>query len=509
MTLQGKAIVFIFVTLALVLTLIFCTYTFQQLQTEQIRQELLSDRTQNLQFLLAANGGKIRQWYEGSLNFSVFSELLSGHPKLETLKRLEETLQSLGLDGIWVQNQAQQTVLSVNRMEVLPPELNYRDLFAVVNYRNFYMWKNQQLIEYHVHALIVDRDAIGYIIVARVWSPTFLRSLAQTIHAQVVPIANPSGAISLLDENGKNIGSLAVDLVPGALDQLRTTGLQYSLALFAIIVIGSSLLIYTSVVLVVRPISKLTDALKTKQTQNLKSILNNKDEFGQLAQLVVLFFGQQATLETTVEQYKRTAETLQQVQTQLKESYAERIRLGRDLHDGIIQSLFAMGLQIENLRKKHITADAQLMLLRDSMNSTIRDIRSFIAGIEPDHAQHDLVTEIHQFVREFQDERITVTLLENVQREVNKATRQQLYYIVKEAVANAMKHSNATKIVVQVSLGLQYVQITIVDNGCGFVPTAESLGRGLQNMQQRTEALGGKYVLTSTPKGTEVSITLA
>jgi signal transduction histidine kinase len=196
------------------------------------------------------------------------------------------------------------------------------------------------------------------------------------------------------------------------------------------------------------------------------------------------------------------------VQDLLKESHAERIRLGRDLHDGIIQSLFAIGLQIENLRKKIPTHEPQLALLRDSMNDTIADIRAFISGIEADHAQHDLVTEITKFVAEFQDPRIEVQLLENVQREVSKPIRQQLYYIVKEAVANAARHSHAAKILVQISLGIQYIQVMVRDNGCGFSISQASSGRGLCNMRERTEALGGKFVLTSTPQGTEISITL-
>jgi signal transduction histidine kinase len=86
--------------------------------------------------------------------------------------------------------------------------------------------------------------------------------------------------------------------------------------------------------------------------------------------------------------------------------------------------------------------------------------------------------------------------------------RHHFFLVIKEALNNVLKHSEASEVRVEVQVDAGRIKVLIEDNGCGFeesAPPAGRKGNGLQNMRKRMSALGGEMSLTSIPgKGTRL-----
>jgi signal transduction histidine kinase len=93
---------------------------------------------------------------------------------------------------------------------------------------------------------------------------------------------------------------------------------------------------------------------------------------------------------------------------------------------------------------------------------------------------------------------------------INRDTSRQIYLITKEAVNNAIKHSNATKIIVEAVIQNNLLTLKISDNGRGFVNANEiSTGNGLLNMKSRAKQISGSLIITSELNcGSTVSLLL-
>jgi signal transduction histidine kinase len=88
-------------------------------------------------------------------------------------------------------------------------------------------------------------------------------------------------------------------------------------------------------------------------------------------------------------------------------------------------------------------------------------------------------------------------------------TRETLFRIAQEALANVARHSSASSVNVFLGYGANTVTLTINDNGRGFDASAQHSGLGLHSMQERAEALGGSFAVESTPgEGTKIVVTL-
>src|SRR4051794_4130167 len=112
-------------------------------------------------------------------------------------------------------------------------------------------------------------------------------------------------------------------------------------------------------------------------------------EIGTLAKLAESSAAQGAELHRERDVRRRAEEDAQLKQHLLAQSFDEKIRLGRDLHDGIIQSLYAVGLTLESVRALVKTdpaqADRRLEETRASLNNAIREVRAYITGLTPDN----------------------------------------------------------------------------------------------------------------------------
>jgi signal transduction histidine kinase len=197
----------------------------------------------------------------------------------------------------------------------------------------------------------------------------------------------------------------------------------------------------------------------------------------------------------------------------------ERERIGMDLHDGIIQSIYAVGLTLEytKLMANEDPADVfrHIEEAIGGLNAIIRDIRAYILDLQPARFQSaSLVEGLELLVREFKantlvdaDLKVEPEALESLGRESAAA----LLHIVQEALANAGKHARASRVWVSVRLDDRRVALHVIDNGKGFDMQREhaSLGHGLQNMNERARQVGGDLEIASSPgEGTTVTVRL-
>jgi signal transduction histidine kinase len=93
--------------------------------------------------------------------------------------------------------------------------------------------------------------------------------------------------------------------------------------------------------------------------------------------------------------------------------------------------------------------------------------------------------------------------------QVSSQTRHNISMAVKEAVHNAIKHANASEVMIRMAIAGNRLTISVRDDGCGFGPEGETSGHGLDNMKRRLKDVGGNCLIESQPgQGTTVRIEL-
>lgn len=244
----------------------------------------------------------------------------------------------------------------------------------------------------------------------------------------------------------------------------------------------------------------------------------SRAEMGALAKLAETSVAQRQELAHERDVRQRAEADALLNQQLLNRALEEKIRLGRDLHDGVIQSLYAAGLTIESARALARTdpseADRQLSTCRDNLNQTIREVRAYIAGLAPAKLHRANFSEaLNALVRELDAGRhvqYELRIDESATTLLSPEQTLEALQVAREAVSNGLRHGAATRVTVRLHTGDDEVCLLIQDNGTGFDPNERaSSGHGLGNMQARAERLGGRLRIESTPGvGTRVVFNL-
>jgi signal transduction histidine kinase len=197
----------------------------------------------------------------------------------------------------------------------------------------------------------------------------------------------------------------------------------------------------------------------------------------------------------------------------------ERERIGMDLHDGVMQSIYAVGLQLEDCveRLESSPQDARAGIERaiDSLGNVIKDIRSYIFDLRP---RLSVVADLPDAIRQLVDDVRVNTLMQtsldlegSVKGLIDQSQALALFHIAQEALNNVSKHSQATSVLVRLSANPREVVVEVTDNGVGIDPArADDYQRqGLRNMRDRARSIGASLAFDSTPgSGTTVRVTL-
>jgi signal transduction histidine kinase len=188
----------------------------------------------------------------------------------------------------------------------------------------------------------------------------------------------------------------------------------------------------------------------------------------------------------------------------------ERDRIGMDLHDGIIQSIYGVGLALENARlMAPDDPQAAQNRIQDSingLNQTIRDIRTYILDLRPRQlGNENLMVGLKRLVTEYRANTLSEAILQGSEEGLDKLAQSHalaLFHICQEALANVAKHAAAKKVEISVWTTAERVLMEIRDNGKGFDVEKKSvtLGHGLSNMHTRVHNVGGDVDITSAPE---------
>jgi two-component system sensor histidine kinase DevS len=184
----------------------------------------------------------------------------------------------------------------------------------------------------------------------------------------------------------------------------------------------------------------------------------------------------------------------------------ERERIARDLHDTVIQRLFAVGLSLQAAlaRDESGPAGERMRLAIDDIDETIRDIRSAIFALHTQRpgsasVRADVMTVARDAARVLGFEP-TITFDGPIDSAATDAMHEHLVATLREALSNVAQHAHATRVEITVNVEQNSLVLAIGDNGRG-VGEAPVAGNGLANMRHRAESLGGRCEVSAPTAG--------
>lgn len=202
-----------------------------------------------------------------------------------------------------------------------------------------------------------------------------------------------------------------------------------------------------------------------------------------------------------------------------KRAAEERERFSRDLHDNILQSLYAVGLQLEasRLATGRSARKSTLYVTQaiDQLNHLVVEVRDFISQLKRGGShQLDFGEALRQLVSAFSTASHHppgLSIQEGVLDLISPDKAEQLLNIAREALSNSVRHARAADCAISLSRVGQMVRLQIEDDGIGFVPRRKrKQGHGLANMSARAKKIGARLRLDSSPeKGTCVRVEFA
>lgn len=184
----------------------------------------------------------------------------------------------------------------------------------------------------------------------------------------------------------------------------------------------------------------------------------------------------------------------------------ERDRISRELHDGVIQTLFSIGMGLESARSLVRTdperVDDRLDSAVDSLDGAIRELRNYIFRLRPHEAAGmGFAGGLSELAREYEVNALVRPFLDvqpGIDARVPPSLVPDLLQIIRESLSNAAKHAQASRITIAVRANGS-VELEISDDGVGFAPHTPKVGRGLENIRERAATLGGELDIRSAP----------
>ncbi len=229
---------------------------------------------------------------------------------------------------------------------------------------------------------------------------------------------------------------------------------------------------------------------------------------------------QRIELDHEREARHRSEQDLHLQQVLANHALQDKIRLGRDLHDGLVQTLYATGLMLETASQQLAArpadaAEAGRLLERakSTLNAAIREARDTIGGLTPDALEEQGFPDAVRAVLDHLDGgrlRERRVALQSDLPAFEPAVRMELLQIIREAASNALRHGGATVLDISFApLADGRLRLAIRDDGRGFDPAIATRGHGLDNLAARARNLGASLELDSAPgRGAAVTLTL-
>ncbi len=192
----------------------------------------------------------------------------------------------------------------------------------------------------------------------------------------------------------------------------------------------------------------------------------------------------------------------------------DRERIARDLHDGVIQSLFAVGIGLQGTAA--VVGDVRLadriQQFVTEIDRVIGDVRSYIFGLRPTSLSAGNLTNTLEQIGHETEERTGVTVIVDVDGSLEAPLARgsaEVIHIVREALSNVGRHAAATTCRVSLRRDGSSAVIEVDDDGRGFDRESTLSGLGMGNLAERASAIGGTLEVDSEPgRGTTIRVTV-
>ena len=216
-------------------------------------------------------------------------------------------------------------------------------------------------------------------------------------------------------------------------------------------------------------------------------------------------FARQAALAV---EYGRAREELQRLAV-----LEDRARISRELHDGVIQSLFGAGMILEGISETEDVSPATrdgISRVAKMIDNTMVDVRSYIFDLRPSALTgRNIEQGLRSLAEDFEKASsipCTVDLDRDALRGLEGAAP-QLIQIVREALSNVARHARASNCWLEVHRNRRDILVEVRDDGRGFEPAQATGGRGLENIRRRIDEIGARLEIISEPgRGSSVRV---
>ncbi len=191
----------------------------------------------------------------------------------------------------------------------------------------------------------------------------------------------------------------------------------------------------------------------------------------------------------------------------------ERERIAKELHDGIIQSLFAVGMGLQGTAALAVSPATahRIETAVEELDRVIRDLRNYIFGLRPGILADRQLDQALQVLGEEMQARGGASVEVSVDAALAaslSARSADVVQLTREALSNVARHAQARHAVVTLSRKGSKAVLAIEDDGIGFDPKVDRPGNGMRNLRVRAAVLGGTLEISSTPgKGTRLRVT--
>ena len=464
--------------------------------------EIVVDETEKhsrlLDLLLTQKGRPLRLFTEAYASQTSFTDPLNHPLDAPPLRTLLAGLITFELHAAWVMEADGSARLPEGNDATFPagpPPLSPAQIKSLVEPTvTFYL--ERASILYRVRGVRLSADATrpdqppGWIFAAQRWEESDL-GMAQNVlegHISLLPPAQFGQPGSeekpvrveriLRDFEHRPLRLLRFEYRPGPLDVAEVSDWLDMLVMtcFGLIMLG--VLAVCLVRWVLQPAAAFRASLEQRDPTALEPLIAADGYISEFARLV-----------------RHSMET----QTRLEQTLDDRARLGRELHDGAIQTLYAAGMALAaaraTMRAEPAAAERILDDTREELNATIAELRGFLLGLDtvtlPNRKFSESVLSMTGLMKSTHALRFSLQIDDAVAAGLPVTERTQFLQIVREAVSNAARHSGAGTVIIRLHSEATDVVLEISDDGHGFDPIdVSAAGRGLANFRARARDLG-------------------
>ncbi len=504
----------------------------QRAQLNQIVADARQDGLQQLDHWLDIVDLPLRQFVADYATWSETAEALAQAEPEQIRRHVTNNLPAYGLDAVWLLQSDGLPVFSEqkdpDRAPPSPPALT--ELTAALQRHEtvFFAENSAGLWQYCVSTVAATGGSApdvvrGWLVAARRWDGAQLAHLGRLTNSRVqFTEANSTETLSpkpdalvltrpLHDARGRAIRVLCLEQDAADFSAMMESDGR---VMILFVVFGLSLMVALALCVrlwVLQPLQRIAESLARQNVIDIEPLLARNDEFTRVARLVETSFADHRALEREVIERKQT-------EAALYHSIELRARLARDLHDTVIQSIYAAGLGLESVRAQMSAdpfgAEGRVKSCMQSLNDTIRQVRSYITDLEPDPAEQrqtfsEAVRALASTMQALSPVEVVLNLDESAARHFSTTSEMHTLQVVRESISNAMRHGAATRIDITLRREPLDLVLEIRDNGRGFdvAHHVSRDGHGLRNLQARATEMGGTITVDST-EGRGATVTL-